>query len=65
LDLLVGGTVFEGAQKLLEGGAVLGGGQEGGFFVAGGVDREEVLGREGGGEDCLAEVEGDSSGAGN
>ncbi len=48
-----------GGEKFLEGGAVLVRGDQGGFFVAVGVDLEEVFGRTGSVVDGLAEVEGD------
>lgn len=59
LNLLLGGDVVDGRQKPLEGRAVLGGGDQGGFFVAGGVDLEEVFGRAGGVVDVLAELKGE------
>jgi hypothetical protein len=59
LNLLAGGGVINATEEFFEGGAVLSRGDEGGFFVAGGVDLEEVFGRAGGVVDVLAELKGE------
>ena len=50
---------MEAIEELLEGGAVLRGGDQGGFFVAGAVDGKEGFRRAGGVVDLFAELEGD------
>jgi hypothetical protein len=47
-DHVKSALLVNGGEKILEGGAVLSGSDQGGFFVAVGVDLEEVFGRAGG-----------------
>ena len=46
------------AEELLESGAILSRGEQGGFFVAGAVDWQEVFGKASGVVNLLTELEG-------